>query len=196
MGASHARLRRPRARRAPRPPACSAHPAPGPHGCPRARCAPLSPGARPRRLRSSRTMISSNERAAIAPNSCWSSSRRSPGMPMTPIGRAPSRSGTRARRRDAVAARPTTAHRQVDELGQPAHAVDVVAVVDDDLEALDVELVEATGRLEEATCVNVRRPWRMSWRCAPAAHAAPAAASALATFIRARPSSVAGMRCV
>ena len=42
--------------------------------------------------------------------------------------------------------------------------------------------------------VKVRRPWRMSCRCAPAAHAAAAAASALATFIRARPSSVAGMR--
>ena len=43
---------------------------------------------------------------------------------------------------------------------------------------------------------NVRRPWRMSCRCAPEAHAAAAAASAFATFIRARPPNVAGMRCV
>ena len=38
---------------------------------------------------------------------------------------------------------------QVHELRQAAHAVHVVAVVDDDLEAADVELVEAAGRLEE-----------------------------------------------
>ena len=44
--------------------------------------------------------------------------------------------------------------------------------------------------------VNVRSPWRMSCRCAPAAHAAAAAASALATFMRARPPNVAGIRCV
>ena len=44
--------------------------------------------------------------------------------------------------------------------------------------------------------LNVRRPWRMSCRWAPAAHAAAAAASALATFMRARPPNVAGMRCV
>ena len=44
--------------------------------------------------------------------------------------------------------------------------------------------------------VNVRSPWRMSWRCAPAAHAAAVAASAFWTFIRARPSKVAGMRWV
>ena len=40
------------------------------------------------------------------------------------------------------------------------------------------------------------RPWRMSWRWAPTAHAAAVAARALATFIRARPSKVAGMRWV
>ncbi len=44
--------------------------------------------------------------------------------------------------------------------------------------------------------VKVRRPWRMSCRWAPAAQAAAAAASALATFMRARPPNVAGMRCV
>ena len=43
---------------------------------------------------------------------------------------------------------------------------------------------------------KVRRPCRMSWRWAPAAHAAAAAASALATFIRARPPNVAGTRWV
>ena len=43
---------------------------------------------------------------------------------------------------------------------------------------------------------NVRSPWRMSWRWAPAAHAAAAAASALATFILARPPKVAGIRWV
>ena len=47
----------------------------------------VSPGARPRRFLSSRTMISSNAPAAIAPYSRWSSSRRSPGMPSTPIAR-------------------------------------------------------------------------------------------------------------
>ena len=44
--------------------------------------------------------------------------------------------------------------------------------------------------------VNVRRPCRMSWRWAPAAHAAAAAASAFWTFMRARPSKVAGRRWV
>ena len=49
----------------------------------------------------------------------------------------------------AAAHRPAAAHGQVHELGQAAHAVDVVAVVDDDLEAAHVDLVEATWRLEE-----------------------------------------------
>jgi len=44
--------------------------------------------------------------------------------------------------------------------------------------------------------LNVRRPWRMScrWRRRPRRPAA--AASALATFMRARPPNVAGIRCV
>src|ERR1700694_3677798 len=41
---------------------------------------------------------------------------------------------------------------------------------------------------------KLRRPWRISWRCAPAAWAAAAAASAFWTFARARPSKVAGTR--
>src|SRR6185503_7166989 len=49
--------------------------------------AAVSPGARPRRFLSSRTMISSNDPAAMAPYARWSSSRRSPGMPSTPMAR-------------------------------------------------------------------------------------------------------------
>ncbi len=40
-------------------------------------------------------------------------------------------------------------HHPVHEVGQLAHAVDVVAVVDDDPHAADVEQVEPAGRLEE-----------------------------------------------
>jgi len=47
----------------------------------------VSPGALPRRFLSSRTMISSKAPAAIAPYWRWSSSRRSPGIPITPIAR-------------------------------------------------------------------------------------------------------------
>ena len=81
-------------------------------GRPRRRCRPSRRAARPRRLRSSRTMISSNARAAMAPYSRWSSSRRSPGMPMTPIAR-PGRAGRRRRpiRPPSPSARPSSARR-------------------------------------------------------------------------------------
>ena len=106
-----------------------------------------SPGLRPRRFLSSRTMISSNASAAIAPYSRWSSSRRSPGMPMTPSAR-PRR---RARPPTARSGRPRQRrrHHPLDEVGQLAHPVDVVAVVDDDPDAVHVDHVEPARRLEE-----------------------------------------------
>ena len=92
-------------------------------------------------------MISSKAPAAIAPYSRWSSSRRSPGMPRTPIAR-PVRAPGR-RRPDPARPGRRLDHHPVDEVGQLAHPVDVVAVVDDDADAADVEQVEPTGRLEE-----------------------------------------------
>ena len=99
-------------------------------------------------------MISSKARAAIAPYSRWSSSRRSPGIPMTPIARP----RPDVRRSSPAPTRPARdrrlGHHPLDEVGQLAHAVDVVAVVDDDPDAADVEQVQPTRRLEE------RRPER------------------------------------
>ena len=80
-------------------------------------------------------------------------------MPITPmarpvrsgdavaIGRGPGAAATG--RAPAALHRPAAAHGQVHELRQAAHAVHVVAVVDDHLEAAHVHLVEAAGRLEE-----------------------------------------------
>ena len=109
--------------------------------------AAVSPGLRPRRFLSSRTMISSKAPAASAPYSRWSSSRRSPGMPITPIARPDRRPCPAAPIRPALVCGSTII--RFDEIGQLAHPVDVVAVVDDDPDAADVEQVEPAGRLEE-----------------------------------------------
>ena len=99
--------------------------------------AAVSPGARPRRLASSRTMISSNAPAAIAPYSSL--------VLVAPVARdaedadRPARPAARRRRRRSgptwSAPRPSSGH----EVGQLAHPVDVVAVVDDDPDAADVD---------------------------------------------------------
>ena len=92
-------------------------------------------------------MISSNAVAAIAPYSCWSSSRRSPGMPRTPIARP--RRGRPSRPSEPACLGQRLDHHPPDEVGELAHAVDVVAVVDDHPDPADVDHVEPAGRLEE-----------------------------------------------
>ena len=153
-----------------------------------------SPGLRPRRFLSSRTIDRRRTTCAAEPAVLDVVVVASvAGMPMTPMAR---RGRASAARRRGRRRRSVGFIISVDELGQPAHAVDVVAVVEDDLVAVDLEISLSRPGAWKNDVVNVRSPWRMSCRCAPAAHAAAAAASALATFMRARPSNVAGIRCV
>ena len=111
--------------------------------------AAVSPGARPRRFLSSRTMISSNaprrDRAVLAL------------VLVAPVARdaddADRPARARVRRWPPAPSRPDLRrrldHHPVHEVGQLAHPVDVVAVVDDDADPADVEQVEparAPGR--------------------------------------------------
>ena len=108
----------------------------------------VSPGARPRRFLSSRTMISSNaagrDRAVLA-LVLVAAVARDAEHPDRPSG--PRRGPGRADPAGLVHAGST--HHPIDEVGQLAHAVDVVAVVDDHPDATDVEQVEPARRLEE-----------------------------------------------
>ena len=107
-------------------------PSPLPARAPSATLAAVSPGWRPRRFLSSRMMISSNAVPASPPYSRWSWSRRSPGMPMTPIARPAAGREAGPRRAEDAGPRLRLDHHPVHEVRQLAHPVDVVAVVDDD----------------------------------------------------------------
>ncbi len=124
---------RPRSRRAPPRPACSGRRRPSPARTPSITSPATSPGWRPRWFSSSRTMTTSKWWAAISPSSRMSSSRRSPAVAMMPM-----RDG-RARSCESGLADP------VDEVAELSHGRRVVAVVDDHVDAVDVDLVEAAG---------------------------------------------------
>jgi hypothetical protein len=70
------------------------------------------------------------------------------------------------------------ARRAVHELAECRDRRGVVRVVDDDAIPVQLEHVQAPRRHKVAGG-EVRSPWRASWRCAPAAHVAAAAASVL-----------------
>ena len=90
---------------------------------------------RPRSASSSRTTRTSKCSAATAPSSRMSSSRRSPAVATTPM-----RCGL-ARSRGLLA----LSAELLDEVAEHPHPGRVVAVVDDDLDAVDVDLVEPAG---------------------------------------------------
>jgi len=100
-----------------------------------------------------------------------------------------------AGRADPAGLRLRIGHHPVDEVGQLTHPVDVVAVVDDRADSAHLDEVQPARSLEEGRRERAEAladVVKVCTRCqAPAA-----AARAFATFIRARPPNVAGMRCV
>ena len=92
-------------------------------------------GSRPRSRSSSRMTMTSKCWAATAPSSRMSSSRRSPAAPIMPIREVLARSGCPA----------FCVGVALDEVAEHPHAGRVVAVVDEDVDVVDVDEVHAAG---------------------------------------------------